>query len=176
MKPTLHTPRLVLRPARADDSHNLLALDRDPEVRRFVDQPEEPTLELMEAAIARVMAIDAADDSVGFWMAEYEDRFAGWFHMRPPREGEPMEPGDMELGYRLHRPLWGMGLATEGSRALLGHAFETLRAPRVIAMAMVENRASTRVMEKLGMAPWRTWIRRTRAGVEWPAITYALAR
>jgi RimJ/RimL family protein N-acetyltransferase len=41
---------------------------------------------------------------------------------------------------------------------------------------MVENRASTRVMEKLGMQPWRTWTGKQRAGGEWSAVTYALAR
>ena len=149
MKPTFATTRLILRPARREDAANLLELDRDPEVRRFVDQPEEPTMPLMEAAIGRVLAIDAADARIGFWMAEFEGRFAGWFHMKPPRECEPMEPGDMELGYRLHRDLWGRGIATEGSRALIRHAFAELAAPRVIACAMVENRASTRVMENL---------------------------
>ena len=176
MKPTFATTRLILRPARPEDAANLLGLDRDPEVRRFVDQPEEPTMPLMEAAIGRVLAIDAADARIGFWMAEFEGRFAGWFHMKPPREGEPMEPGDMELGYRLHRDLWGRGIATEGSRALIRHAFAELAAPRVIACAMVENRASTRVMEKLGMQPWRTWTGTRRAGGAWSAITYALAR
>jgi RimJ/RimL family protein N-acetyltransferase len=176
LKPILVTPRLALRAARRDDAAHLLALDRDPEVRRFVDQPEEPTLALMEAAIGRVLAIDASDPRVGFWMAEFEGRFAGWFHMKPPREGDPAEPGDMELGYRLHRHLWGRGLATEGSREMLRYAFAELAVPRVIACAMVENRASTRVMEKLGMQLWRRWTGKRRAGTEWSAVTYALAR
>ena len=175
-KPVLQTVRLALRPTRPEDAANLLELDRDPEVRRFVDQPEEPTLALMEAAIGRVLAIDASDPRIGFWMAEHEGRFAGWFHMKPPREGEPAEPGDMELGYRLHRHLWGRGLATEGSRELIRYAFAELGAPRVTACAMVENRASTRVMEKLGMKPWRTCTGRRRSGDEWSAVTYALAR
>ena len=55
MKPTFATTRLILRPARREDAANLLELDRDPEVRRFVDQPEEPTMPLMEAAIGRVL-------------------------------------------------------------------------------------------------------------------------
>jgi RimJ/RimL family protein N-acetyltransferase len=176
LKPTFATTRLILRPARREDAANLLELDRDPEVRRFVDQPEEPTLVLMDAAIGRVLAIDAADARIGFWMAEFEGRFAGWFHMKPPREGEPMELGDMELGYRLHRHLWGRGLATEGSREMIRYAFAELAAPRVTACAMVENRASTRVMEKLGMQPWRSWTGKRRAGGEWSAVTYALAR
>ena len=48
-------------------------------------------------------------------MEKVGGRFIGWFHLRPP--------DDPELGYRLRRDLWGRGYATEGSRALIDHAF-----------------------------------------------------
>lgn len=174
MKPAFTTPRLALRAVRASDAALLLALDRDPEVRRYVDQPDEPTLELMETVVARMRAIDAATPQHGFWMAEFEGEFVGWFQLKPPRPGEPAEEGDLEVGYRLMRRVWGRGLATEGSRAMLEYAFRTLRAPRATAVALRENRASTRVMEKLGMTPWREWDYRSRSGAMLPSVTYAL--
>jgi RimJ/RimL family protein N-acetyltransferase len=60
-------------------------------------------------------------------------------------------PHDLELGYRLRRASWKKGYATEGSRALLGHAFEKLGEKRVVAEAFRENVASTNVMKKVGM-------------------------
>ena len=177
MKPTLATERLVLRPTRMDDAARLFELDADPEVRRYVDQPDAPTLAQCETLAGRFLAIDAATPEHGFWIAEERGVFAGWFQLRPPRDGEPAEPGDMEIGYRLMRAAWGRGLATEGSRALIDYGFGVLRAPRVIAVALEANVASTRVMEKLGMSVWRRWEHRSRAsGALIPAVTYARQR
>ena len=58
---------------------------------------------------------------------------------------------DVELGYTLAHSAWGRGYATELGRALIGHAFEVLRAPRVVAQVEPANRASRHVLEKLGM-------------------------
>jgi RimJ/RimL family protein N-acetyltransferase len=44
-----------------------------------------------------------------------------------------------------------MGLATEGSSALLTHGFETLGVVSVWASTAERNTASQRVLEKLGM-------------------------
>ncbi|WP_433687349.1 GNAT family N-acetyltransferase [Micromonospora carbonacea] len=62
-----------------------------------------------------------------------------------------------ELGYRLRRAAWGRGLATEGSRALLRHAFATVGLARVWAQTMAVNTASRRVMEKAGLRYVRTF-------------------
>ena len=176
MKPTLSTERLVLRPFRADDARNLCDLDADPEVRRFVDQPEPPTLEHCESVVSRIRAMDESTPEVGFWIAEERGEFIGWFHLKPPREGEPAEPGDLEIGYRLLRSAWGRGLATEGSQMLVARAFEVLDAPRVTAVALTDHTASIRIMSKLGMTLWRKWEYRSRSGAMLPIVTYARSR
>lgn len=163
-KPTLHTARLRLRPARPGDEPLLLALDTDPEVRRYVDQPDAPTLESSAAVLARFLAIEAESPALGFWMAEAEGAFIGWFHLKGPRPGEPALPGDLELGYRLLRSAWGQGYATEGSQALITYAFEVLGAPRVTAVADLRNTASIGVMAKCGLEEWTRWRYPARAG------------
>lgn len=175
MKPTLATERLVLRPFCVDDSRNLLELDADPEVRRFVDQPEPPTLEQCRSLVSRARATDEATPELGFWIAEEAGVFVGWFHLKPPREGEPAEAGDLEIGYRLMRSAWGRGLATEGARMLVARAFDALGAPRVTAVAHAGNIASIRVIEKLGLQKWRRWEHRSRTGAMLPVITFARA-
>jgi RimJ/RimL family protein N-acetyltransferase len=176
MKPTLSTTRLNLRPVAEEDAQYLCALDAEERVRRFVDQPEAPNLAQCEAVVARMRAIDAATPSLGFWMAEIRGEFVGWFHLKPPRDGEPAEIGDLEIGYRLMPSAWGQGLATEGSRALLRYGFETLRAPRVTAVAFDANTASLRVISKLGLMLWRRWEYRSRLGSVIPCGTYACVR
>jgi RimJ/RimL family protein N-acetyltransferase len=55
------------------------------------------------------------------------------------------------------RGVWGQGLATEGSAALLAKAFGELGIDRVVAEMMAANQASRRVMEKCGMTLVRTY-------------------
>jgi RimJ/RimL family protein N-acetyltransferase len=56
-----------------------------------------------------------------------------------------------ELAYWIGRPYWGQGYATEAGARVVAYAFEEHGLNRVMAKAMRRNRASTRVMEKLGM-------------------------
>ncbi|MFJ8208938.1 GNAT family N-acetyltransferase [Streptomyces sp. NPDC096033] len=56
------------------------------------------------------------------------------------------------LGYRLNRPAWGRGYATEGARALIDKGFTELGVERVTANTMAVNTASRRVMEKSGLS------------------------
>ena len=58
---------------------------------------------------------------------------------------------DPEIGWWLARRYWGRGFATEAGRCALRDAFERVALERVISVAMVENTASRRVMEKLGL-------------------------
>ena len=149
--------RRVAAPERAvadTDAADLFSLDADAGVRRFLDQPVPPTLdEIRRDMIPRWQTFDVRTPEVGYWVAEATDGagFLGWFHLRPPKPDGPLQPDDMDLGYRLRRGCWGTGLATEGGTLLLQYAFDRLKAPRVTAMALKENTASIRVMEKLGM-------------------------
>jgi RimJ/RimL family protein N-acetyltransferase len=58
---------------------------------------------------------------------------------------------EIELGYDLHPDAWGRGLATEGARAVMQHAFGPLGLERVVAVVKPDNIASQRVLEKAGL-------------------------
>jgi len=62
-------------------------------------------------------------------------------------------------------------MATEAARCALADAFERVRLRRVVAIAQEANRASTRIMEKLGM---RYVKRMEHRGVE--VVLYAVER
>ncbi len=57
----------------------------------------------------------------------------------------------IELGYRYHKKFWGNGYGTEVSRALLQYGFDTINLDSIAAIALPENKASIRIMEKIGM-------------------------
>lgn len=62
------------------------------------------------------------------------------------------QPGAVELGYYLGEPAWGRGVATELGRAALDFGFARLHLPEIVAVVRPENRASQRVLTKLGFA------------------------
>jgi ribosomal-protein-alanine N-acetyltransferase len=81
------------------------------------------------------------------------------------------ETGDIEIGWWLAKQYWGRGLASEAAACALADAFERVGLRRVVAIAVEENRASTRIMEKLGM---RYEKRIEHRGVE--VVLYAVER
>lgn len=154
----LRTPRLLLRPATLADLEHWHAMNQAPGVTRYLSSTP-PTREQTGAGLRRVVAAAALHHDYGFLSAFAGEDFVGWFHLRP---GSVSADGDVfnpELGYRLLPERWGQGLATEGSRALLDHAFAQLGVSSVQALTMTVNTPSRRVMEQLGMQlegsePW----------------------
>jgi len=56
-----------------------------------------------------------------------------------------------ELGYWIGVPFWGRGYATEAAFAAVAFGFENLGLNRIFAQCFAGNRASRRVLEKIGM-------------------------
>jgi [ribosomal protein S5]-alanine N-acetyltransferase len=73
----------------------------------------------------------------------------------------------VDLGYMLRVEDWGKGLATEIAMALVDAAFFDLRAERVISTVDVNNAASIRVLEKIGMRWEAVYRKHRRAKNRW---------
>lgn len=178
MRVVLSTERIVMRRHTMHDLDAVTELDADPAVMRWLTGGE-PTPRDVAGQILRghIAAYDSdpthdptrdptcdptrgpdGDPVCGHWAAEVDGTFVGWFGLRtgssPYGSDEPPR-ADPELGYRLRRAVWGAGLATEGSVALLDRAFAA-GFPRVWAQTMTVNTASRRVLTKLGMRHVRT--------------------
>ena len=179
MRIFLETGRLRLRRFDKSDVDNLVALDGDPLVMRYLTGGRAtPRAEIETDYLPAFLSYYDRFPGYGFWAAQEKSTgdFLGWFHLRPKPEDPPDEP---ELGYRLRQACWGQGYATEGSRALIHKAFGELGASRVYAETMAVNAASRRVMEKSGLRYVRTfhldWPDPV-PGVEQGEVEYALAR
>jgi RimJ/RimL family protein N-acetyltransferase len=149
-KAFLETERMFFRQFQAEDAQLLFELDRDPEVMQFITKGKPtPLAKIQNEIIPRFLEYYRQSPPQGFWAAHLREtgEFIGWFHLRPNKTS----PEEMELGYRLKRNVWGRGLATEGSRALIGKAFGEWGYEKICAHTMAENLASRRVMEKAGL-------------------------
>lgn len=157
MQVFLETERLALRRFTEADVDNLVALDSDPDVMRFITGgAPTPRAAIRDDFLPAFLRYYERSDGYGFWAAIEKSTgdFLGWFHFRPPK-GSP--PDEVELGYRLRKAAWGKGYGTEGARALIRKGFTELGARRVVASTYEDNRASRRVMEKAGMTLVRTF-------------------
>lgn len=59
--------------------------------------------------------------------------------------------GQTEIGWSLAEAFWGRGLALEAAQAVLRHAFVELGFATIFSQTSESNRASTRLMERLGL-------------------------
>ena len=61
------------------------------------------------------------------------------------------EMDEVDIGYRFLTKYWGAGLASEAARAVLDFGFRNLHLEEIIGLAVPDNAASIRILEKLGM-------------------------
>lgn len=146
------------------DAPWLVELDADPEVRRFTGGGAAPTeAEIRSGPLARILAWHDRSVDLGYWWIHDRETDGvgagpplGWVHVRPviwaddPLSADPRQAA-LELGWRLHRRAWGRGVATETAAALADDAIGRLGATRLAAVALPDNDASFRVMERLGL-------------------------
>jgi RimJ/RimL family protein N-acetyltransferase len=88
----------------------------------------------------------------GPWAVELKDTgaFIGYIGLVIPGFEAAFTPC-VEIGWRLASSHWGRGLATEGARAVVDHAFRVVRLPALVSFTVPANLRSRRVMEKLAM-------------------------
>ena len=148
----LETKRLKLRAIDSTDARNLYDLNADPHVMEFLS-PEYDTLEGAEEILPKVVARNERyGNQLGLFAAieKESEEFIGSFILRPDRHA-PDDTKNLEIGYRLKQRWWGKGLGTEGSLALVERGLGQFGARRIYANAMPGNRASIRIMEKIGL-------------------------
>lgn len=148
-QPTLQTQRLILRPFTLADAPDVqrLAGDRDiAATTLLIPHPYEDGM--AEAWIQTHPAAFAERKAVTFAIAIREtEQLCGAMGLR-------IDGGNnnAELGYWIGKPYWGRGYCTEAAKAVLQYGFEVLQLHRIHASHFVQNPASGRVMQKIGMS------------------------
>jgi RimJ/RimL family protein N-acetyltransferase len=147
--PELTTRRLLLRGWRPSDREPFAALNADPEVMRYLSK--RLSREESDAFIERITA-GWAERGHGLWAVERRsDRaFLGFTGLAWHDFEAPFTPA-VEIGWRFGREAWGHGYATEAAAAALAFAFEDLGLDQILSWTTVDNVASQRVMQRIGM-------------------------
>lgn len=143
----LQLGEFVMRPIQAGDLDAIATLWSDPEVTRFLPSrgipiPRETTEKVVASFVEHwqqrsygVWAIvNAASETIGYCGLRYLE-----------------ELGEVELLYGLAQSYWGKGIMSQAARASISYGFNAASLDKIIALALPENQASRRVMEKAGL-------------------------
>lgn len=145
----LETKRLLFRPHEPRDLEAYCAMEQDPEVRRYVGGAPRTR----EAAEARFLgALRPARDRLRMWATVLKSTgvYIGRCGVYPQMQAATRIPGEGVLGFYLARAYWGQGFATEAGSAFIHFGFAELGLQKIVTSVQAENRASLRVLEKLG--------------------------
>src|SRR5688500_10424826 len=152
----IHTGRLALRPPNVDDAQAIFeGYAQDPDVVRYLTWRPRATIADTQSFLVFVRSGWATGTDLTWALTlRGDDRLIGMIGLRP-------RGFKSDIGYVLARPYWGRGLMTEAGRAIIDLAFRDPAVHRVWAVCDADNRASARVLEKLGMTlegVLRRWI------------------
>jgi RimJ/RimL family protein N-acetyltransferase len=145
----LLTDRLSLRQWRAADLEPFAALNSDPLVMSFMPRCLTPA---ESDRFAGHSEAEMARRGWGLWAVELRvtGELIGSIGLAVPSFEARFTPC-VEIMWRLRAASWGHGYATEGARASLRFAFESLALPEVVAFTVPANTRSRAVMQRIGM-------------------------
>jgi ribosomal-protein-alanine N-acetyltransferase len=148
MPGVLVTERLLLRRWRPADLEPFAALNADPEVMEYF-----PSTLTRAESDALVQRIEAQFDELGYglWAVEVRETgsFVGFTGLALQTFPAHFTPA-VEVGWRLARPAWGQGYASEAARAALTYGFDA-GLDEVVSITSTTNLRSQRVMQRIGM-------------------------
>jgi len=146
------TGRLLIRPLSLADTPSLTTILSDPEVSKHTIQGvcnETSTREFIKKSMS-------CYESHGYGPWALIDKgskaFIGFCGISPEPVGQLIE---INLGYSLARHYWGLGLATESTRAVLTYALGKKKFKSVIVIIEPDHIASVRVAEKTGFSDFQ---------------------
>ncbi len=152
MKIFVETDRLILREILSTDVDGLFELDSNPEVHRYLgNSPVTSKDETVEAI--KFIRQQYINNGIGRWaiIDKNTNEFIGWTGLKLVTTETNNHINYYDLGYRLIKKYWGLGIATETAFASLDYAFNKLEAKEVYAMAECENIGSTKILKKVGL-------------------------
>lgn len=144
----IETERLLLREFTLDDAEVYLTLCSHPLITRHVGGPAMTTLDEARASLLERPIADYRKHGYGRLACVLKSTgavigFAGLKYLD--------DLCDVDIGYRYLPEYWGKGLATEAGGPLIEYGFKQLQLPRILGLVDLDNIASARVLEKLGL-------------------------
>jgi RimJ/RimL family protein N-acetyltransferase len=146
MPERIETERLVLRKPCMEDAPAIFTRwAQDREVTHYLTWRPHPRIEQTQEFVQSCLSAWEHETRFPYMVTLMEDGQV--IGMIDPR----IEGPKMGIGYILARAYWGKGFMTEATQAMIEWAFQQPTIYRVYATTDMENVASRRVLEKVGM-------------------------
>lgn len=162
----IRTPRLLLRPVRPEqDLAAMHAIMKQPRAMAYWSTPPHDSEEQTREWLTNMAEIEPAQGED--FIVERDGQLIGkaGFYRFP------------DLGYLFDPAVWGQGLAREAVRAVIERGFAVHGLPRVTADVDPRNKASMRLLERLGFTETHRQARTWLVGDMWcDSVYYALTR
>jgi len=139
------TKRLILRELQQDDAGHFFELNNDPEVLKYTGDVAFKSIDEAREFLKNYSHYE--ENGYGRWaVIRKEDHvFLGWCGLKLNEEGY------VDIGFRIFKKYWGKGYATEAAEKSIELGFEQFGLLEIIGRSASENKASFRVLEKIGM-------------------------
>jgi RimJ/RimL family protein N-acetyltransferase len=137
---------LYLREFSVEDAAAMLELNSDPEVIKFTGDKAFGNLE--DARIFLENYNQYALHGFGRWavIQKSTGKFIGWCGLK-----YSVTTDEVDIGFRFFKAAWNQGYATEAAMKCIQLGFDKFGIKRIVGRAMVDNIASIKVLEKLGL-------------------------
>lgn len=138
----------TMRPIQTSDLDALAAIWANPEVTRFLPSRGVPISRENTEKSLHSFVEHWQQRGCGIWAIVEDDssQMVGYCGLRYLDE-----LNEVEVLYSLAKDYWGRGITTQAAKASISYGFNTANLDKVIAMALPENQASRRVIEKAGL-------------------------
>ncbi len=145
----IETPRLILREFGLKDAHKMWELNADPEVIQYTGNQSFESVDAAKVFLRNYTHY--CERGYGRWavVSKAKGEFIGWCGLKWN------EDNFVDIGFRFFRHEWNKGFATEAAKACLEYGLFDLKIKEIIGRSSIENKASIRVLEKIGMCFWK---------------------
>jgi ribosomal-protein-alanine N-acetyltransferase len=151
---------LFLREFSAEVAAFVFRLNSDPDVIRFNGDKAFSSIE--DARIFLENYEQYALHGFGRWavIQKSTGKFIGWCGLK-----YSVSKDEVDIGFRFLKTVWNQGYATEATKKCIELGFDKFGIKRIVGRAMVNNHASIKVLEKLGLTFLKTYSFDGEAGV-----------
>ncbi|MBI1837065.1 MAG: GNAT family N-acetyltransferase [Flavobacteriia bacterium] len=142
----LETNRLILREFNTQDASSFYKLNSNPEVLKYTGDSAFKTVLEAQEFIKNYQHYSKYE--YGRWavLLKESNTFIGWCGLKYTPEKE-----EVDIGFRFFQEFWNCGFATEAAIACIDYGFQKYNISLIIGRAMKENKASVKVLEKIGL-------------------------
>ena len=144
----LESERLLIRPFKIGDEQALFELNSNSLVQKYTGDTLVTTKKQAEEILHNIVLKDYQTYGYGRFAVIYkfDQKLIGFTGIKYL----PEVNGESDLGYRFLPEYWGKGIATESSKMALEYGFKSLQLEKILGFTELKNKASTRVLEKVG--------------------------